>query len=61
MKPRNFPERKNTRRQRALDRLVHKLSLWNPTREDEKEFFVLQERIVESARNVKTKKCRQVK
>lgn len=61
MKPKNFPERKNVRRKRALGRLVRKLSLWNPTREDEKEFFVLQERVVESARNVRTKKCRQVK
>jgi hypothetical protein len=52
MKPKNFPERRNRRRKRALERLKRASK---PDKRQIKEMQTLQMRIVDTLRGVRTK------
>lgn len=59
MKPKNFPERKNRRRREAQKRLYERMShLWDIPLWMALEFETLTDRIMKSARDVRTKKDR---
>lgn len=60
MKPKNFPERVNERRKRALARLQSRLpsNMAHATVAQRQELHALQSRIVSDARGIRTKKQR---